>query len=330
MKRAAGLFLAVPVLLLLAACQAEQSVMAPHGPVASEIAALAWLLFALAALILLIVGISLWIALRGSVHLRAILADTRAVHIGGIVFPIVTLTALLIYGFSLTRTTGQASGGDPSLRVDVVGEQWWWRTTYVTADGARISGANEIRMPVGQEVEFVLTSADVIHSFWVASLGGKVDMIPGRVNRLRLTAERPGIYRGQCAEYCGGAHAWMGIKVVALEPRDFADWLRNQAAPGVPPDNEDTRRGQAIFLSAGCGACHEVRGTDAKGTIGPDLTHLGARHSVGVDTLPLTRENIRRFIVDGQHVKPGNLMPPFRIFTEEELNALSAYLAALR
>jgi cytochrome c oxidase subunit 2 len=322
--------IAVPFLLLtLAACRAEQSVLEPYGRSAGEIATLAWVLFALGAAILALVCVALWIAQRGPARLRALLADRRAIEIGGIVLPVAVLTALLVYGFSLTQTTNKASG-EPALRIDVVGEQWWWRIAYVGEDGARIASANEISIPIGQEVELVLTSADVIHSFWVPSLGGKVDMIPGRVNRLAIHATRPGIYRGQCAEYCGGAHAWMGLTVVALDGAAFDDWLRAQGEPSSDPVADDPRRGQDLFLSAGCGACHTIRGTEAAGVVGPDLTHLGARRSVGIDTMPLSAGNVARFITDNQHIKPGNLMPPFRIFTDEELTALSGYLVSLR
>ncbi len=319
----------LPLLLFLAACRAEQSVLEPHGRSAAEIASLAWLLFALGAAILVLVCVALWIALRGPAPLRALLANRRAVEIGGIVLPIVILTALLVYGFTLTRTTEKALA-DPALRIEVVGEQWWWRVAYVREDGTRIGSANEISIPAGRDVELTLTSADVIHSVWVPSLGGKVDMIPGRVNRLAIQATRPGIYRGQCAEYCGGAHAWMGLTVVALDAAAFDEWLRGQSEPGSGPAPDDLRQGRDLFLSAGCGACHTIRGTEAAGTVGPDLTHLGARRSVGIDTMPLSAENVARFITDNQHIKPGNLMPPFRIFTEEELGALADYLVGLR
>ncbi len=318
------------LLFLLAACRAEQSVLAPQGRGAADIAALAWLLFTLAGIILAGVCVALWIAFHGPGRPRSFLASVRAIEIGGIALPIVILSALLVYGLSLTRTPGQASDASPALRIEVVGEQWWWRVAYIGEDGTRTASANEINIPVGLDVEFVLTSADVIHSFWVPSLGGKVDMVPGRVNRLVLNATRPGIYRGQCAEYCGGAHAWMGMNIIALEAVAFDDWLRAQADSHRETETDDTQEGEAIFISSGCGACHTIRGTDATGTVGPDLTHLGTRRSVGIDTMPMTAGNIARFIVDNQHIKPGNRMPPFRIFTEEELAALSRYLVDLR
>jgi cytochrome c oxidase subunit 2 len=216
------------------------------------------------------------------------------------------------------------------IAIEVVGEQWWWRVTYAGPGGTTIASANEMRMPVGRPVAFTLKSADVIHSFWVPSLGGKVDMIPGRTTHLLLTAERPGVYRGQCAEYCGGPHALMAFEVIALPPTEYDDWLRREASPAVAPASDIAQRGQALFIAAGCGTCHTIRGTAANGAIGPDLTHLGSRRSVGIDTLKLTHANLVRFIAENQHIKPGNRMPEFRIFQPDERDALAAYLISLR
>jgi cytochrome c oxidase subunit 2 len=303
-----------------------QSVLAPHGPQAGQIATLAWALFAFGSVILGLVMAAIWLAVRGAPRIREVLARERTIMVLGLALPVVTLTILLGCGVWLTRAqTGHA--GD-SLRIEVTGEQWWWRVVY---DGPTpVMSANEIRIPVGQPVDFTLKAADVIHSFWVPSLGGKVDMIPGRITRLRLTAERAGVYRGQCAEYCGGPHALMAFKVIAMLPDEYDAWLARVADPPAARSTDIERRGQSLFVAAGCGACHAVRGTDAAGTIGPDLTHFAARGSVGIDTLPLTAENLARFIRDGQHIKPGNRMPEFRIFSSAEQTALVSYLMSLR
>jgi cytochrome c oxidase subunit 2 len=313
----------------LAGCNAEQSVIEPHGDRAREIADVAWLLFAMAGGVMTIVLVAIALALSAPAPLRRMLAGSPAVAVGGIAFPVIVLSFLLLYGLTLTES--QSRHGEPDLRITVTGEQWWWRVIYPGDDGKPIRSANEIRMPVGADVEFTLETADVIHAFGVPSLGGKVDMVPGRSNRLMLRAEREGVYRGQCAEYCGGPHAWMGLTVIAMPEADFASWLEAEAATGLTPaGNDKAWAGRELFLASGCGGCHTVRGTNAEGSIGPDLTHLGSRRSVGVDTLPLTPENIGRFITDGQHIKPGNRMPPFRIFSETELAQLSAYLAGLK
>jgi cytochrome c oxidase subunit 2 len=317
--------------LALASCRDIQSALAPQGPQAMQIAQLAGLLFAGGAAILVIVVAALVLAMRGPAQVRTLLAREGTVILAGIAFPVTVLTALLGYSMWLMRTaiiTGPADRD--AVPVEVVGEQWWWRLGYVEAGGRSIASANEVRIPAGQDVELTLKSADVIHSFWIPALAGKVDMIPGRTTRLRLRADRAGIFRGQCAEYCGGPHALMAVEVIAMPSADFAAWLRSEGAPAAEPANDKDRRGKALFLAAGCGACHAVRGTQAIGTIGPDLTHIGARRSVGGDMLPMTQSNLARFVVDGQHLKPGNNMPPFRIFSDEELDALSGYLVNLK
>jgi cytochrome c oxidase subunit 2 len=316
--------------LLLCGCGGMQSALEPHGPAAADIAILAWVLFAIAAIVMFVVLAGILLAIRGPAALRSQLARERAVYVGGIAFPVIVLTALLGYGVSLIRASTLESSESPAARIEVIGEQWWWRVAYIAADGSRIESANEIRIPVGEEIEFILGAADVIHSFWIPALGGKMDMIPGRVTHLRLRADHGGIYRGQCAEYCGGPHALMALQVKALPPEEHTAWLAAEAAPAMEPATEEAIAGKALFLAAGCGGCHAIRGTEATGTIGPDLTHIGSRSSVGAETLPLNEANLARFIEDGQHVKPGNRMPPFGIFSDEELASLAAYLAGLR
>lgn len=316
-------------LCLLAGCTQADSVLTPEGPRAAEIARLAWVLFILCTAIFVIVMAATALALRGPQQIRAWLADRNAIVAGGIIFPAVTLTLLLGYGVWLMHA-GARSASDNPMQIEVTGEQWWWRVAYAAPGGQTIASANEIVIPSGREVLFTLKSADVIHSFWVPSLGGKVDMIPGRITQLRLVADRAGIYRGQCAEYCGGPHALMAIKVIAMPAAGFENWLTREAAPAIVPIGDTERRGQALFVASGCGACHTIRGTDAAGKVGPDLTHVGARLSVGIDTLPMTHANLARFVSDGQHIKPGNLMPQFRIFSGEERDAVAAYLLSLR
>lgn len=316
---------------LLGGCSRDmQSVLAPRSIEAEQIAELSWLLFGFGFLVLSFVVAAVWLAVRGASRTRRMLARENAVIALGVVFPAVALTILLSYGVWLMRAHMDLASDRAAIGIEVAGEQWWWRVTYSAPGGAKIASANEIRIPVGVPVLFKLTATDVIHSFWIPSLAGKVDMIPGRVTHLRLTAKQPGIYRGQCAEYCGGPHALMAFEVVAVPAEDHAAWLQQSAAPPVVPASEKARLGQSVFLAAGCGACHTVRGTPAAGTLGPDLTHIGSRRSVGIDTVALTHENLERFITDGQHVKPGNLMPEFRVLQAAELDALADYLLGLR
>jgi cytochrome c oxidase subunit II len=313
----------------LSGCGGQQSVFAPRGPQAAEIAQLGWLLIAGGAAVLLIVCTALWFAVRGGADARLRLARPSTVIALGVAFPTVVLSALLLYSLSLTRLSSSA-GASSALRIEVVGEQWWWRVFYTQPDGSRVAAANEIRVPVGSSVEFELTSPDVIHSFWVPNLGGKVDMIPGRTTRLRLRADREGVFRGQCAEYCGGPHAWMAFSVIATSTEDHETWLAREAAPAIEPESETARRGHKLFMGAGCGACHAIRGTPANGTIGPDMTHIGSRRAIAAELLPMTQANLARFVTDGQLLKPGNRMPPFRIFSQNDLDAVATYLHGLR
>lgn len=315
--------------VLLAGCGDRQSVLNPKGGDAHQFAQLSWLLFAGGTVILLFVVLATYLAIYGPDRLRALLGSEPMVVWAGVVFPVVTLTALLTYGVWLTRAVAVTAEDQDALHISVSGEQWWWRVTYKRGSEGIVT-ANEIRIPAGRTIVFTLTSPDVIHSFWVPNLGGKVDMIPGRTTRLRLRADAPGVFRGQCAEYCGGPHALMAFEVVALPPTDFDAWLEGQARPASEPETAEAHRGRDLFLGAGCGGCHAVRGTAATGVVGPDLTHLGSRRSVGLDTLAMTEANIERFIEDGQHIKPGNRMPPFRIFPADDLTAIAAYLGGLR
>jgi cytochrome c oxidase subunit II len=315
---------------LLGGCSNMQSALAPMGPDAARIWQLGALMTASAVMVLLIVCAATWIALRGSERARRGLAENRTIMLGGIAFPVVTLTALLIYGVWVMRATIAPAATPPQLRVEVSGELWWWRIAYIDWRGQRIADANEIRIPVGREVEFILTSPDVIHSFWVPNLGGKLDMIPGRTTTLRLAADRPGVYRGQCAEYCGGAHARMAFEVIAMPAGEFDTWLAAAAEPPVAaPADPAAVRGRELFLAAGCGGCHAIRGT-SDGSIGPDLTRVGARRFIGAASLTTTPAHLARFIQDSQHLKPGNRMPPFHIFKPDELDAIALYLAGLK
>lgn len=310
----------------LSACS-PQSALSPAGDEADKIALLSWILFAGGAVILSLVLAALGAAIWGPSRIRRALSGDGLINWGGIVFPVVTLSVLLGYGLWLMRET-VAAPTPPELRIDVTGEQWWWRIAYQREGAAPVSEANEIRIPVGRDIEFTLRSNDVIHSFWVPSLGGKLDMVPGRTNRLRLRADRPGVYRGQCAEYCGGPHALMALEIVAVPQAEFDAWLAAADQRGRPAD-ERLARGEQLFLSAGCGACHAVRGTQAAGVIGPDLSRIGGRRFLGAATLRTTPENLAGFISDPQASKPGVLMPPFAIFSGEDMEALTAYLGSL-
>jgi cytochrome c oxidase subunit 2 len=297
-----------------------QSVLNPQGPDAALIAEISWVLFIGGALIFVGVMALAAYAVLAKRESAARLAPRMLIVGGGIVFPAVTLFVLLIY--SLARAASLHPVDDNALRIEVVGEQWWWRVHYLDADGRRdFATANEIRVPVGRPVELQLKSADVIHSFWVPVLAGKLDMIPGRTNRLRVRADRAGEFRGQCAEYCGGPHAFMALYVVAEEADRYERWAQSQRRPAAA--------GNALFLSQ-CAGCHTVRGTPAAGVLGPDLTHVGSRLTIGAGLLPNNAGALAGWIASSQHLKPGNLMPAFAHLPGEELRALAGYLENLK
>ena len=304
--------------------------LAPHGPEAAQVATLTHVMTIGGALILLLVCALTAVALFGPSAWRTALATRATVRWGGFVFPIVTLAALLGWSLWLMRGSERAAAAPAGLTISVVGEQWWWRLGYRDAQGRPFAEANEIVVPVGVDVDLLLESADVIHSVWLPSLGGKLDMIPGRANRLRLRADRPGVYRGQCAEYCGGSHARMGFELIALPPDEFAAWRAAAHAPRPERASETARRGRDVFAAAGCGACHTVRGTQAQGRVGPDLSRLGARRMLAAASLPNAHDARARFVQRSQDVKPQSLMPPFAFLDETQLSDLAAYLGGLR
>ena len=303
-----------------------QSALNPQGPGAALIAEISWVLFAGGTLIFVAVMALAAYAIFARRERAARLSSSALIIGGGIVFPVLVLTALLIY--SLLRAASLEPGDEPAaVRIEVVGEQWWWRVHYLDQNGRRdFATANEIRIPVGLSVEFELNSADVIHSFWVPALAGKLDMIPGKTNRLRVRADRPGEFRGQCAEYCGGPHAFMALFVVAETPEQFERWAQAQRQPATLSD--ENAPGRKIFV-ANCAACHTVRGTPAAGEHGPDLTHIGSRLTIGAGLLPMNAGSLAGWIASSQHLKPGNLMPSFGSFSGQELRALAAYLESL-
>lgn len=301
--------------------------MDPAGPMAGPLNTLTWVLIVMVVVVSLVVVVALWLALFGPRSWRRRLGGERMVLIAGFAFPAVVLTGLLIYGLSTTRQLSAAP--EPGeMRIRVTGEMWWWRVAYLDGQGNEIlQDANEVHIPVGQPVVFELDSADVIHSFWVPRLGGKMDMIPGRRNYLRLQADQTGTFGGQCAEYCGGPHALMGLVVVAHTPEDYAAWQARALQPAAPTT---LPAGAAVFDASGCGACHTVRGTTANGQAGPDLTHVGSRRTLGAGILPNNQGTMAGWISDSQAIKPGNRMPAYPVLTGQELRDVSAYLESLK
>ena len=301
-------------------------VLDPAGPFAESVTTLAWVLLLGGGAVLVIVLAMLGIALFGPPRLKTRLGGERAIWALGFAFPAVVLTGLLIWGLTLPSSLSATRVAGDAMRFKIIGEMWWWRVHYQDADGREmLRDANELHIPVGRPVLLELEAADVIHSFWVPRLGGKMDMIPGRTNRLLIQADAPGIYKGQCAEYCGGPHALMGFIVVAHSPADFARWRASRL-----PESAGAGRGLALFLSSGCAACHTIRGTPANGLAGPDLTHVGSRRTLGAGILPNNPGTMAGWIADSQAIKPGNRMPAYHQFSGDELRAVSDYLVTLK
>lgn len=302
----------------------------PAGPFAGSITLLAWVLLAMAVLVLGIVLFALYVALWGKGRLREKLGGTRIIWIAGIAFPVIVLTMLLVYGLTLTRSlSAPIEGGE--MRVRITGEMWWWRVAYLDPQGRpTMLDANELHIPVGEPVVLELESADVVHSFWVPRLSGKLDMVPGRRNLMRIQADEPGVYGGQCAEYCGGPHALMGFVVVAHPAAEFARLMAQRREPQPAPADPAAIAGQALFQSAGCAACHRIAGTSANGLAGPDLTHVGSRRTLGAGILPNNRGTLMGWIGNSQAIKPGNRMPPYAVLSGDELKALAVYLGGRR
>jgi len=320
----------VSAALLLAGCSGPQSALDPAGRGAERIADLFWWMAVGAAIIwLAVVSLAVY-----AIHLEREPHSLRGARLliigGGVVVPTVVLAGLLAYGLALMPDL-LTPAPEGSLKIAVSGEQWWWRVRYLTSGGndVTVELANEIRLPVGERVEFHLESPDVIHSFWIPSLGGKIDMIPGRKNRLALEPTRTGVFRGACAEFCGTSHALMSFYVVVLEKADFAAWLAHQREPARAPAEPLAMQGQELFLANGCGACHTIRGTPADGVVGPDLTHVGSRLSLGAGILPNDPEAFLRWIAHTEDVKPEVHMPAFGMLPSEELRALAVYLDKL-
>ncbi|WP_146442192.1 cytochrome c oxidase subunit II [Botrimarina colliarenosi] len=309
-------------------CQGPQSALSPAGEGAEQIAALFWAMAIGAGMIwLVVIGLAAY-ALRIVPQPHDKRSSRRWVIGGGVIVPTLLLSILLMFGLAILPALVRPAP-EGSLHVEVVGVRWWWRFIYPSPDGGSFELANEVRLPVGEPVQFDLRSADVIHGFWIPSLGGKVDMIPGRQTRLTLWPTAVGTYRGVCAEYCGASHAKMAFDVVVMPREEFDAWLRQQAQDAIDPSEPDARRGSEVFLKSGCGGCHAVRGTAADGSIGPDLTHFGSRHSLAAGSLENSPDNLRRWITEPQSIKPMAVMPGYHTLSDADLASLIAYLQGL-
>jgi cytochrome c oxidase subunit 2 len=327
--------------LLSAGCGGNHSALDPAGPGAARIGDIWWLmLFVCAAVFGLVMLVLLWAivrrrrprvegtseAARPDPRRERILARGVSVAVA-VTVSIVFLFVIASYWVARALV---AQPTEAALKIDVTGQRWWWDVRYRDPLPSReFSTANEIHIPVGRPVELTLRSVDVIHSFWVPSLQGKKDLIPGQVNTLWLQADLPGVFRGQCAEFCGLQHAHMALEVVAEPEDDFTRWQAQQLKPAPEPATDEQKKGRDVFMTSSCVLCHAIAGTSAGGVAGPNLTHLASRRSLAAGTMPNTRGHLAGWIVDPQLRKPGSNMPPNPL-RGDELQALLGYLETLR
>jgi cytochrome c oxidase subunit 2 len=330
----AGAALVGFAVVTLAGCgNGDQSALDPVSPPARTIAGLWWWMLGGACVIfagavgMLVVA---WLTRRSRGFPMFGENETLAMSLVlafGIAIPLVTLTVLFaVSNIVLISRTDAPSPSSTAMTIEVIGHQWFWEVRYPGTDAVT---ANEIHIPVGTRVNLELRTADVIHSFWVPRLNRKSDLIPGKTNRILLLADKPGVYRGQCAEFCGLQHAHMSFYVFADRPARFRAWLASEAAPRRAPATPAEKRGEQVFLSQASARCHTIRGTSASSDVGPDLTHVASRTTLAALTIPNSRTELTAWVADPQHVKPGNLMPAVPL-GGEQLSDVVTYLESLK
>ncbi|HEX3661477.1 MAG TPA: cytochrome c oxidase subunit II [Acidobacteriaceae bacterium] len=334
------LLLMAPVLASLCGCEDVQSIFNTHGPAASSIATLSWAL----TIAFLVTSLVMWILIAwAAARHRGTLQEHAPVNIGGgqgwivmggLLIPIVVLSGFFIAGLVLLSDfpINKPENTQP-LKPDllIVGHQWWWELRYL--DGPmdqHFTAADEIHIPVNKPFNIELKSDDVIHAFWIPSLHGKLDMIPGHPNFMRIEASQPGIYTGQCAVYCGEQHAHMRLMLIAQTPEEYQAWVQQQLKPAHEPTTPEAIAGEQVFLNGPCMMCHAVRGTIAGGHVAPDLTHLAGRQFIGADSFPNNKAYLAAWVTHAQSLKPGCLMPNLTMFTGGQLRQLVAYLQQLK
>lgn len=328
---------AIFVLVVCGSCGSPQSTLRPGGPAAHNLAQIGWVVYILLGALAAIMCIALlWPCIRGGGSL-----DThepwneggggRWVFIGGFAIPFIVLSGLFVFAIERMHEFPLQDGANLATRIRVIGHQWWWEVQYLDGGpSVRIITANEIHIPVGRPVQIELETQDVIHSFWVPALHGKVEMIPGQTNFIRVQADRAGNFDGQCSEYCGEEHARMRLLVVAQSEQEYQAWRNQQLKPGADPQGQEAMHGRDVFEQTACALCHTVRGTAAQGKVAPDLTHLASRQFIAANSYRNNEANLEAWATHAQSLKPGAAMPDLTEYTGKDLLALTAYLQQLK
>lgn len=342
-RRYYRLVVAVTSTLIFSGCGGDlQSVLNPVGPQSGSIVRLWWLMFFICTAVFLSVMGALGSVLLKRKKISGAFAEVPEKEPTNaqsrktlfVVSAIVLTTAILfvfmldsfLVGKGMTAELSRKQG----VNIEITGHQWWWEVRYRNVDASSIfTTANEIHIPVGVPVTFTLKASDVIHSFWVPNLHGKKDLIPGKVSTIWLQADQPGVYRGQCAEYCGHQHAHMALWIFADSPEQFDAWRRAQIQSAVAAPSAAAQKGQQVFLSSACVMCHAINGTPAGANFGPNLTHLASRNTIAAATLPNDRSHLEQWVDDSQQIKPGNRMPPNKL-RPQDMEALLDYLQSLK
>jgi len=333
---------ALTLVLCGSSCGGIHNALNPSGPQAQNLSRLWWLFFIVCSVVFVIVMIAVLLSLRNRTSEPPVaVAPTveppqaqeqkrRNVVVSAITVTVIILFVFLIASFSAGRSMTAELAHKNGLTVELTGHQWWWEVRYDDVDASNIfTTANEIHIPVGVPVTFSLKAADVIHSFWVPNLSGKKDLIPGKINTIWLQADKPGVYRGQCAEYCGLQHARMALWIVAEPQEQFNAWRESQTQTSISPATDSQKRGQQVFLTSTCVMCHAINGTPAGSNFGPNLTHVASRNMIAAATLVNTREHLAQWIKDSQQFKPGNRMPQNNL-SDADLQSLVDYLQSLK
>src|SRR3954447_11512523 len=314
-KRLVQCACALSVTVCVSSCGGIQNAINPAGPNAGNISKLWWLMFTVCSIVFVLVMIAVLLSLRRATAEAAdrtpIIEPSqeserrrRNIIISATTITVIVLFVFLIASYSAGRSLRLNDPTKNGLSIDLTGHQWWWEVRYNDVDASNIfTTANEIHIPVGVPVMFSLRGADVIHSFWVPNLAAKKDLIPGKINTIWLQADKPGVYRGQCAEYCGLQHAKMALWVVAEPQEQFNAWRQSQTQTSIPPATDLQKRGQQVFLTSTCVMCHAINGTPAGSNIGPNLTHVASRTMIAAATLVNTREHLAQWIKDPQSFK---------------------------